>query len=107
MPGQFGVIRGDTGTIKVGPGTGGIIKSWVVKPVGTKPDGTPRLQFKCQFSWMSEAILNLNMAKRVQVQVQTKYGQENIDILAWDDWRLDGGVLTLENILHFEGVRLR
>lgn len=102
---QFNVIRGDAGFVKVGPGAqAGIISRWNITGSGLKPDGTPKLRFRAQFSWVNETLMGLKMPKRIVVQMKTKYGQENVDILGWDDWRFEGGILTLENILHVEGV---
>lgn len=105
-PGTDPVIKGDAGYITVAAGAkAGIIKMWNIRRSGTNPDGTPRLRFRAQFSWANDVLLGMNIQKRVVVQMRTKVGYENIDILKWDEWRLEGGVLTLENIVHFEGVR--
>lgn len=99
-------IRGDAGYITVAAGAkAGIIRMWNIKRSGTNPDGTPRLRFRAQFQWMNDVLMGMKLQKRVVVQMRTKEGYENIDILGWDEWRLEGGVLTLENILHAEGVR--
>ena len=102
MQGQFGKVQGDAGIVKVGPAQAGIINRWVVQPTGKNPDGSARLTFKCQFSWYSEALMTVKMRKRVIVTMKTRYGTENVDIVKWDDERLEGGVLTLENIMSFE-----
>ena len=112
MPGQFGLIRGDAGYITAAAGAKvGIISKWVLTPKRMKPDGTPEMQFRAQFSWKNDALMNMvargALKGRVVVQMKTKYGLENVDVLAWQDWRLEGGVLTLEDVLHYEGVRQR
>jgi hypothetical protein len=58
---------------------------------------------------MNETLMNLKiggkaMTKRVVVQMKTRHGIENVDILDWEESRLEGGVLTLEGITHFQGV---
>ena len=112
MPGQFGLIRGDAGYITAAAGAKvGIISKWVLTPKRMKPDGTPEMQFRAQFSWKNDALMNMvargTLIGRVVVQMKTKYGLENVDVLAWQDWRMEGGVLTLEDVLHYEGVRQR
>ena len=112
-PDNFGAIQGDTGEITVAGGAkAGIIKRWTITRSGTRPDKTPRLRFRAQFSWMNETLMNLKhngqpMKKRIVVNLKTKYGFENVDIIDWEESRLEGGVLTLEGITHFEGVRKR
>ncbi|HSB90391.1 MAG TPA: hypothetical protein VLD63_10250 [Anaerolineales bacterium] len=111
-PDGFGTIRGDTGFITVAGAKAGIVKMWTITRSGTRTDGKPRLRFRAQFSWVNEALMNLRIGgqvvkKRVIVQMKTKYGMEEVDIIDWEDSRLEGGVLTLENITHFEGVRKR
>ena len=76
-----------------------------------KPDGKPELQFRAQFSWKNESLMaavSRGVLKgRVIVQMRTKVGLENVDILAWQQWRFDGGVLYLDDILHSEGAKFR
>jgi hypothetical protein len=112
VPGQFALIRGDAGYITAAAGAKvGIISKWVIKPVAMKGDGTPELQFKAQFSWKNDALMAMlargTLKGRVVVQMRSKVGQENIDIVQWQQWRMDGGVLILDDILHFEGTRFR
>jgi hypothetical protein len=113
VQGQFSLIRGDAGYITAAGGAKvAIISKWVVAPSGVKSDGKPRLRFKAQFSWMNETLMNLKlngmpMKKRIVVQMKTKYGPENVDILGWQEWRFEGGVLILEDLDHAEGVRVR
>lgn len=101
---MFELLHGDSGYVMCGPGKAGIVSRWRMTPAGRNPDGTPRLRFQCQFSWQNDVLMGLSMKKRIVVQIKTKYGQENVDILDWDDWRYEGGVLTLENAKHFQGV---
>lgn len=109
-PDGFGAVHGDAGFVTVAGGAkAGIIKTWNITRSGTNPDKTPRLRFKAQFSWLNETLMNIKIGgqpvkKRVVVQMRTKRGMENVDILAWDESRLEGGVLVLENITHVEGV---
>ena len=108
-PEGFGAIQGDAGEITVAGAKAAIIKLWNIRRSGTKPDGMPRLRFRAQFSWLNETLFNLKMAglpvrKRVVVQMKTKHGIENVDIVDWEESHLDGGVLTLEGVTHFEGV---
>lgn len=111
-PDGFGVIQGDTGSITVAGAKAAIINRWNIRRVGTKPDGKPKLQFKAQFSWINETLMNLKqhgqpMKKRVVVQMKTKYGVENVDILDWQESKLEGGVLILTDIAHFEGQNVK
>ena len=109
-PDGFGAVRGDAGVVTVSGGAkAGIIKIWTITRSGTKPDGKPKLRFRAQFSWVNETLMNLKfqgqpVKKRIVVQMKTRYGLENVDILDWEESRLEGGVLTLENITHFDGV---
>lgn len=113
MPGQFAVIRGDAGYITAAAGAKvGIISKWVIAPVRMKDDGKPELQFKAQFSWKNDALMAMlargTLKGRVVVQVNSmRKGREDIDIVQWQQWRMDGGVLILDDILHFEGTRFR
>lgn len=112
MPGMFGEIEGDSGTVLAGAGaTAAIISRWKVVPSRLKPDGTPELQFKAQFSWKNDVTMGM-LAKgilkgRVQVRFRTKRGMEQIDIVGWDQWRMDGGILYLDNVLHFDAKVLK
>ena len=112
MPAQFGLIRGDTGYISAAAGAKvGVISKWVIVPVRMKPDGKPQLQFKAQFSWKQDALMAMigrgTLKGRVIVQMKTKIGMENVDVLAWSEWRMEGNVLILEDILHTEGAKFR
>lgn len=108
-PDNVGIIAGDAGFITAAAGAKiAIISRWNIKRSGTKPDGSPRLRFRAQFSYVNEALMamkvnGLPLQKRVIVQMRTKNGLEDVDILDWAEWRLEGGVLTLEDILHTEG----
>lgn len=112
---QFGTIRGDSGEVLVTQGAkAGIISRWKIEPSGgTKPDGTQILRFRCGFSWVSESLMNLrfngrDVTKRVRIKMRTpRHGLEDVDIIGWDSWRYEDGILTLENIVHAEGVRER
>lgn len=110
MPGQFN-IRGDAGQVLAMGAKVGIISDWVVAPVRMKPDGTPELQFRCQFSWkndVSMGMINRGVLRgRVQVTFKSKKGVETIDIVHWEQWRLDGGVLYLDDIMYFDSGSLR
>jgi hypothetical protein len=104
-PDGVAVIQGDTGFVTAAAGAKvGIINRWNIRRSGTNPDGKPRLRFKCQFSWVNDVLMGMKIQKRVVVQMRTKLGLENVDILAWDDWRYDGGILYLDNVVHVEGV---
>lgn len=112
MPGQFAEIRGDAGQVLASAGAKvGIISRWKVEPVRMKADGTPELQFKAQFSWRNDVLMNMlsrgTLKGRVQVTFRSKRGNETIDIVAWDQWRMEGGVLTLDNVTYFESAKLR
>lgn len=112
MPGQFGTIRGDAGYITAARGAkAGIISKWIILPVRQKANGTPELQFKAQFSWKNDTLMNLlangTLKGRVIVQMRTKAGLEDVDILAWQEWRMEGNILYLSDVLHSEGVKFR
>lgn len=111
MPGQFAEISGDAGLVLITGGQAGVISRWKLVPVRMKPDGTPELQFKCQFSWKNDLTLSMiqrGVVKgRVQVKFRTKNGMEQIDIVGWDQWRMDGGVLYLDNVMHFDSKVLK
>lgn len=106
MPGQFSEISGDAGDVLIIGGKAGVISKWKVVPVRMKPDGTPELQFKCQFSWKNDMALGMiqrGVVKgRVQVRMRTKRGLEQIDIVHWEQWRMDGGILYLDDIMYFD-----
>ena len=112
MPGQFGKIRGEAGYITAAAGAKvGLISKWIISPVRMKPDGKPELQFRAQFSWKNESLMAAVgrgvLKGRVIVQMRTKVGLENVDVLAWSEWRMEGGVLVLEDVLHTEGAKFR
>ena len=57
---------------------------------------------------MGLRINGRDMPKRVRIKMRTeRYGLQDVDIVGWDDWRYEGGILYLENIVHAEGVRER
>jgi hypothetical protein len=105
------VIQGDAGYITAAAGAKvAIISKWNIRRSGTKPDGvSPILRFKAQFSWVNDTLMNLKhngipLQKRVIVEMKTeRYGHQRFDILGWKEWRYEGGVLTLEDIMHSEG----
>lgn len=107
-PEGYGGIRGDAGTITAAAGaTVGIIARWSIRRSGANPGGAPRLRFRAHFSWKQDGLMSMiekgQLKGRVRVQMKTKNGLENIDIVSWDEWKLDeDGALTLENILHFD-----
>lgn len=108
MSGQFGLIRGNDGFITSMGAKVAIFSYWTIKPGRIKPDGKPQLQFVGQFSWINDVLMNMKLRgiplqKRVVVQMRTKYGLEDVDILGWAEWRMEGGVLYLEDVLHTEG----
>lgn len=107
-PEGYGGIRGEAGYITAAAGAKvGIIARWSIRRSGSNPNGTPRLRFRAHFSWKQDALMNMiqkgALKGRVRVQMKTKNGLEDIDIVQWDEWRMDeDGALTLENILHFD-----
>lgn len=109
---HWAVIRGRDGFITAAAGAKvGIFNRWRIEHSGQKPDGTPRHRFRAQFSWVNEPLMNMvtsgKLRGRVILQMMTKKGRENIDILGWAEWRLENGVLTLEDIYQTEGVRFK
>jgi hypothetical protein len=108
--GSFAVIQGDAGYITAAAGAKvAIISRWNIRRSGTKSDGlTPVLRFRAQFSWVNDTLMNLKhnglpLQKRVVIEGNFKSGPKRIDILGWSEWRYEGGILTLEDILHAEG----
>lgn len=107
--GQGAVIRGDAGFITAQAGAKvAVISRWNIRRSGTMPDGSPVLRFRAQFSYVNETLMNLKLHglplnKRVVVQMKRDgHPVESIDIIGWDEWKYDGGILTLENILRSE-----
>ena len=112
MPGQFAEISGDAGRVLASAGAlVGTISRWKLVPTRQKDDGTPELQFKAQFSWKNDVLMGMvsrgALKGRVQVAFRSKVGMETIDIVAWDQWRMDGGILYLDNVTYFDTARLR
>lgn len=112
MPsGQFAEITGDAGQVLITGGKAGVISRWKIVPVRQKPDGTPELQFKAQFSWRNDVTMGLisrGVVKgRVQVSMRTKKGLETLDIVQWAQWRMDGGILYLDDVMYFEALKQR
>lgn len=112
MSGHFAEITGDAGQVLASAGAKvGIISIWKLVPMRQKPDGTPELQFKCQFSWKNDVLMNMvsrgQLKGRVQVTFRSKRGMETIDIVHWDQWRMDGGILYLDNVTYFDAAKIR
>ncbi len=111
MPGQFAEITGDAGQVLITGGKAGIISRWKLAPVRMKADGTPELQFKAQFSWKNDMTMGMiarGVVKgRVQVTFRSKRGLETVDIVHWEQWRMDGGILYLDNVMYFDSGKLR
>ena len=110
--GQGAVIKGNAGDISAACGAKvGILSRWNIRRSGSKPDGSPILRFRAQFSYVNDTLMNIKfkglpLQKRVVIEMMTKNGPERVDILGWDEWRYDDGILTLENIMRSEaGVR--
>jgi len=105
--GSTAVIQGDAGYITAAAGAKvAIISRWNIRRSGTKPDGTsPILRFKAQFSWVNDTLMNLKhnglpLRKRIVIEMRTeRFGHQRFDILDWKEWRYEGGILTLEDIL--------
>lgn len=101
-------MRGTDGTITAAGGaTVALIARWAIRRSGSYPDGRPKLRFKAWFSWRSDVLLAMcgrgEMKARIRLGMLGKEGQENIDIVQWDEWRVDEDhALTLENIVHFD-----
>lgn len=109
---HFAVIRGNDGYITAAAGAKvGIMSRWVIRHSGQHPDGKPRFRFRAQFRWINEPLMAMvgrgDLKGRVILQMKTTKGQENVDILGWDEWRMEDGVLTLENVYKTEGVKFR
>ena len=106
-PDGVGGIRGTDGEITaMGGAKCAIIASWTIRRSGTNPDGKPRLRFKAQFSWRNDTLMRMcakgELKGRIRVFMMGKNGREQIDVVNWDEWKDESGVLTLENVLHFD-----
>lgn len=113
-PEGFGGIGGGDGEITVlGGAKVAVIARWSIRRVGTNPaDAThpqpyPRLRFRAQFSWKNDTLMNMcrkgEMKGRVRVFMLTKNGREQVDVVNWDEWIIDGdGALELTNVMHFD-----
>jgi hypothetical protein len=109
---HFALIRGSDGYIAAaGNAKVAIFSRWIIRHSGNGPDGKPQHRFRAQFKWTNEVLMNMvgngKLRPRVILQMMTSKGRENVDILGWDEWKLEGGVLTLENIYQTEGVKYR
>jgi len=109
--GSSSVIQGNAGYITAAAGAKvAIMSRWNIRRSGTQPDGKPRLRFRAQFSYVNESLMNLKhngipLQKRVVIEMRTeKHGHEKVDILGWAEWKYEGGILTLEDIMHSEGM---
>jgi hypothetical protein len=108
--GSDAVIQGDAGYITAAAGARvAIISRWNIRRSGTKADGiSPRLRFRASFSWVNDVLMNLKhngipLQKRVIIEMRTeRHGVERVDILGWSEWRYEGGMLTLEDIIQTE-----
>jgi len=107
--GSMAVIQGNAGYITAAAGAKvAIIKKWNIRRSGTHVDGTPQLRFRALFSWVNDTMMALKhngipLQKRVVLEMQTVKGHERVDILGWKEWRYEGGILTLEDIMRAEG----
>jgi hypothetical protein len=107
-PEGFGGIAGTDGYITAAGGAKiAIMARWQIRRSGSYPDGRPRLRFNSWFAWKQDGLMAMcgrgELKGRVRLQMRGKDGPENIDIVQWDEWRLnEDGMLTLENILHFD-----
>jgi len=107
-PEGFGGIAGQEGEITaLGGAKVAIIAKWSIRRTGTNPGNRPRLRFRAWFSWKSDVLLKMcsrgELKARIRVFMLTKKGREQVDVVNWDDWAVnEDGVLTLENVLHFE-----
>jgi hypothetical protein len=104
---MFAAIRGDAGYITAAGARVGLIGRWKIERAEAGPDGKPRFRFRAQFSWRNDALMGLisrgRLKGRVVLQMKTKKGVEDVDLVAWDEWRMEDGILTLENVLYSEG----
>jgi hypothetical protein len=108
--GSSSVITGTAGYITAAGAKAAIMSRWNIRRSGTQPDGKPRLRFRAQFSYVNDTLMNLKhngtpLQKRVVVEMRTeRHGHEKVDILGWGEWKYEGGILTLEDIMHSEGM---
>lgn len=112
-PEGMGGIAGTDGYITAAAGSKvAIMARWQIRRTGSNPDGKPRLQFRAWFSWKQDALMNMiskgQLKGRVRVQMRGKNGPEDIDVVQWDEWKMnEDGALVLENILHFDTKPIR
>jgi hypothetical protein len=116
---HFSVIRGSDGFITAAAGAKvAIFSRWVIRVSGQKPDGSPMYRFQAQFRWINEPLMKLvqsgTLKGRVIIQGifrdarTNKQVPQNVDILGWSEWRMEGGILTLEDIYkETEGAKFR
>ena len=102
---MFEIIKGDTGHISASGAKVAIMSHWNITRNGLHEDGTPRLRFRAQFSYVNDSLMNLKVGglpikKRVIIELKTKAGYEQQDIIGWLEWRYEGGILTLEDVLY-------
>ena len=107
---MFTTIRGDSGYVTAAAGAKvGIISRWKfeVSRAGT-PTDPPEYRFSAQFSYMNDSLMHLvttgKLKGRVVVQMRTVRGIEQIDIVSWAQWRLENGVLTLDDVHGVDAV---
>jgi hypothetical protein len=113
------VIKGDSGYITAAGAKAAVISRWNIRRSGSRPDGSPILRFRAQFEYVNDVLMNLKqngvpLPKRVVVQMQRndpatmrKLPVESIDILGWEEWKYEDGILTLENILRSESSNVK
>lgn len=105
---MFEQINGNSGWVTVAGGAkAAIFGQWNITRSGLKPDGKPVLRLRARFSWANDTLMSLKMKKRVVLQVKTKLGVEDIDVLDWQEWRIEGDMLVLEDIAHFDAKKPR
>lgn len=107
-PEGFGGIRGTDGYITAAADSKvAIMARWQIRRSGTNPDGSPRLRFKAWFSWKQDGLMAMcgrgDLKARIRLQMRNSAGVQEIDLVNWDQWQVnEDGMLTLENVLHFE-----
>ena len=108
-PEGYGGIRGTDGYITAAAGAKvATMSRWSIRRSGTNPDGSPQLRFRANFSWKQDGLMAMcgrgDLKARIRLQMRTeRHGIQEIDVVNWDQWQMnEDGMLTLENVLHFD-----
>lgn len=109
----FEVVKGTAGWVQRAAGSRpAIINHWTITRSGIVPGtNVPRLRFRASFSFVNNALMDLpdklGGSKRVFVQLKNKDGiVETKELLSWGEWKYDGSMLTLEDVVLTKGGKI-